>query len=229
MPASSDDDEAPWLSLDQLRDGVALVELLSTLPPAIDAQLKRDAGTNSFEYHILVVLAEAPDRTLILSALAALSQRSLSRLSHAITTLERPGWVERRSCTVRGGRRAEAWLTDAGLAKLEETVPGHVREVRRLVVDILTPVSSPRSPMPRGRSTRHCQRLRARAGKPRTVDRRNELRQTGLLNCRHPWWVHFVRSAELSMSLLPSGRRGGCGGARCRLNRRRRRSWCRSA
>jgi len=139
MSASSDDDEAPWLSPDQLRDWVALVELLSTLPPAIDAQLKRDAGMNSFEYHILAVLAEAPDRTLILSDLAALSQGSLSRLSHAITRLERSGWVERRSCTVRGGRRAEAWLTDAGLAKLEETAPGHVREVRRLVVDVLTP------------------------------------------------------------------------------------------
>lgn len=137
--ASSGDDETLWLSPDQLRDWVSLVELLSTLPPAMDAQLKRDAGMNSFEYHILAVLAEAPDRTLILSELAPLAQGSLSRLSHAITRLERSGWVERRSCTVRGGRRAEAWLTDAGLAKLEKTAPGHVREARRLVVDVLTP------------------------------------------------------------------------------------------
>lgn len=137
--ASSGNDENLWLSPDQLRDWVSLVELLSTLPPAMDAQLKRDAGMNSFEYHILAVLAEAPDRTLILSELAPLAQGSLSRLSHAITRLERSGWVERRSCTVRGGRRAEAWLTDAGLAKLEKTAPGHVREARRLVVDVLTP------------------------------------------------------------------------------------------
>jgi DNA-binding MarR family transcriptional regulator len=67
------------------------------------------------------------------------AQGSLSRLSHAITRLERSGWVERRSCTDNGGRRIEARLTDAGLAKLEEIAPGHVREARRLVVDVLTP------------------------------------------------------------------------------------------
>jgi hypothetical protein len=30
-------------------------------------------------------------------------------------------------------------LTDAGRRTLEEAAPGHVREVRRLVVDVLTP------------------------------------------------------------------------------------------
>jgi DNA-binding MarR family transcriptional regulator len=132
-------DDVPWLSPDQQRDWRALVELLATLPPALDAQLKRDAGVNAFEYHVLAALSDASDHTLGLSNLAALAQGSLSRLSHAITRLERSGWVERRSCTDRGGRRAEAWLTDAGLQKLEEIAPGHVREARRLVIDVLTP------------------------------------------------------------------------------------------
>jgi DNA-binding MarR family transcriptional regulator len=113
--------------------------MLMTLPPALDAQLKRDAGVNAFEYNVLAALSEAPHRTLVLSSLAASSQGSLSRLSHAITRLERAGWVERRSCADRGGRRMEARLTDAGFAKLEDIAPGHVREVRRLVVDLLTP------------------------------------------------------------------------------------------
>jgi DNA-binding MarR family transcriptional regulator len=131
--------EVSWLSADQQRDWRALVALFMTLPPALDAQLKRDAGINAFEYQVLAALSEAPNRTLVLSSLATSAQGSLSRLSHAITRLERAGWVERRSCSEGGGRRTEARLTDVGFAKLEEIAPGHVREARRLVIDALTP------------------------------------------------------------------------------------------
>ena len=131
--------DVPWLSPGQQRDWRALVALFMTLPPALDAQLKRDAGVNAFEYQVLAALSEAPGRTLVLSDLAGLAQSSLSRLSHAVTRLERAGWVQRRSCPDRAGRHTEAQLTDAGFAKLEEIAPGHVREVRRLVVDVLTP------------------------------------------------------------------------------------------
>ena len=133
------EDAVPWLSPTQQNDWRALVALFMTLPPALDAQLKRDAGLNSFEYHVLAALSEAPGHTMVLSNLAELAQGSLSRLSHAVTRLERAGWVERRSCPDPGGRRTEARLTDAGFAKLEETAPGHVREARRLVVDVLGP------------------------------------------------------------------------------------------
>jgi len=131
-------DETPWLSAEEQRDWRALVALFMTLPAALDGQLKRDAGFNAFEFHVLARLSDAPDRTLVLSDLAALAQGSLSRLSHALTRLERAGWVERRACS-SPGRRIEALLTDSGWAKLEATAPGHVREARRLVVDVLTP------------------------------------------------------------------------------------------
>ena len=62
---------------------------------------------------------------------------SLSRLSHAVSRLERAGWVERRSCG-GAGRRTEARLTDKGWQQIRQTAPGHVREVRRLVIDALT-------------------------------------------------------------------------------------------
>ena len=38
--------------------------MLMTLPTALDAQLKRDAGLNSFEYHVLAALSDAPDHSL---------------------------------------------------------------------------------------------------------------------------------------------------------------------
>ncbi|WP_241236992.1 MarR family winged helix-turn-helix transcriptional regulator [Georgenia faecalis] len=131
--------QAPWLTPGQQRDWRSLLGLLMTLPAALDAQLKRDAGVNVFEYSVLAALSEAPDRALALSDLAALAQGSLSRLSHAVTRLERSGWVERCPAVDQAGRRTQARLTDGGMVKVKEIAPGHVREVRRLVVDSLTP------------------------------------------------------------------------------------------
>ena len=137
VTADTSRDVVPWLADDEQQDWAALIRLVMTLPAALDAQLKRDAGVNSFEYHLLARLSMTPGRALVLSELAEQAQGSLSRLSHAITRLERAGWVERRACNDRG-RRVEARLTDAGMAKLEAIAPGHVREARRLVVDVLT-------------------------------------------------------------------------------------------
>ncbi|MFE5310815.1 MarR family winged helix-turn-helix transcriptional regulator [Isoptericola sp. NPDC056605] len=135
MPSAPTD--APvWLDEDQQRSWSSVAALLMTLPATLDAQLRADAGLNLFEYHVLSALGEAPDRTLGMSDLAALSRGSLSRLSHAVGRLERSGLVERTACS-DGRRRMEARLTEAGWRKLEAAAPGHVREVRRLVVDAL--------------------------------------------------------------------------------------------
>jgi DNA-binding MarR family transcriptional regulator len=55
-----------------------------------------------------------------------------------VARLEDAGWVERRECAEAGVRTA-AHLTPAGRRKLEDAAPGHVREARRLVVDVLSP------------------------------------------------------------------------------------------
>ena len=139
MPGTDPAVDVPWLSAEQQRDWRALAALFTTLPAALDAQLRRDAGLNGFEYQVLAALSEAPDRAVVLTDLAEAAQGSLSRLSHAVTRLERAGLVERRSCPGAGSRRTEARLTDEGWARIQQVAPGHVREVRRLVVDALTP------------------------------------------------------------------------------------------
>jgi DNA-binding MarR family transcriptional regulator len=137
MADNSAEQDGLWLSPEQLCEWKSLVALLMTVPTSLDAQLKQDAGLNLFEYHILVELAGAPERSRILSELAAQTRGSLSRLSHAVSRLEAAGWVERRSCG-GAGRRTEAILTAAGWRKLQQASPGHVREARRLVIDALT-------------------------------------------------------------------------------------------
>lgn len=134
----SDSTDVRWLSTDERHAWIALIGMLSSVPPAIDAQLKRDAGINFFEYQILSWLSMAPSRVVRMGTLAQLAGGSLSRLSHAVTRLERQGWVHRRAGGGEG-RCVQAVLTDAGMAVVVAAAPGHVREARRLVFDVLTP------------------------------------------------------------------------------------------
>ena len=64
--------------------------------------------------------------------------QSRSRLTHTATRLERLGWVQRHA--VREDRRGvELSLTPTGRAKLEELARVHVADVRRTLIDRLTP------------------------------------------------------------------------------------------
>lgn len=112
--------------------------MLMSLPPAVDAQLKRDSGLNFFEYSILSQLSAPPSRRVQMSPLAQLTGGSLSRLSHAASRLEERGLVRRHVVTDEA-RCTELELTEEGMAFLEAAAPGHVREARRLVFDSLTP------------------------------------------------------------------------------------------
>ncbi|MFC7535489.1 MarR family winged helix-turn-helix transcriptional regulator [Actinoplanes sp. GCM10030250] len=134
----SDHTDVPWLSDSERHAWVAFSSMLMMVPPAIDAQLKRDSGINFFEYSILASLSNAPDHTVRMSTLADLAYGSLSRLSHAVSRLERQGWVRRRAAD-NEPRCILAVLTDEGMNALVEAAPNHVREVRRMIFDALTP------------------------------------------------------------------------------------------
>jgi DNA-binding MarR family transcriptional regulator len=127
-----------WLTDDERNAWMMLAGVLMNLPPAIDAQLKRDSGINFFEYSILVGLSRPMNRTLQLTMLANTAGGSLSRLSHAITRMEKQGWVRRRVNTGEV-RCVEAVLTEQGMELLRSAAPGHVNQVRALVFDALTP------------------------------------------------------------------------------------------
>ena len=137
-----DDPQEPrWLDAEQAQTWRALARTLMTLPSALDAQLRRDAGISHFEYQVLALLSEAPERTLRMSALATQAEGSLPRLSQVAARLEQRGWL-RRTPDPADGRSTLAILTDEGRAKVVEAAPGHVEEVRRLVFDPLTKAQS---------------------------------------------------------------------------------------
>ena len=129
-------DQPRWLSADELGAWMPLGGLLLKLPAALDAQMQRDSGLSHFEYLVLAQLSDTPGRTLRMSALAAIANGSLSRLSHVVKRLEARGWVRREACPT-DGRFTNAVLTDAGFDKVAASAPGHVEAVRTLILDAL--------------------------------------------------------------------------------------------
>ncbi len=121
-------ERAAWLRL------VAVVELL---PGVLDAQLRADAGLSHFEYYVLAMLSEAPERTLRMTSLARRTNATLPRLSHVVHRLEERGLVERIPCP-EDRRATNARLTDDGWDAVVAAAPGHVTTVRRNVLDPLT-------------------------------------------------------------------------------------------
>jgi DNA-binding MarR family transcriptional regulator len=126
-----------WLSSTELDGWMPIGGLLLKLPAALDAQMQRDCGLSHFEYLVLSMLSEAPERTRRMSDLAAFVNGSLSRLSHVVKRLEARGWVRREACP-SDGRYTNATLTEDGWAKVVASAPGHVEAVRTLVLDALT-------------------------------------------------------------------------------------------
>ncbi|MET8876412.1 MarR family transcriptional regulator [Nocardia sp. NPDC004604] len=106
------------------------------LATALNRQLQRDSDLTLAEYRILVLLSEAPDRSLRMSELADGVLSSRSRLTHQIRRLESQRMVRRNTC-LEDGRGVIAELTDEGMRRLEAAAPGHVEAVRRNFIDLL--------------------------------------------------------------------------------------------
>ena len=132
-----DQDEPRWLGPEELAAWMSYVAATTLLDSALDRQLQREAGMPLAYYQILAMLADVPERTLRMSDLAAITQSSQSRLSHAVTRLERRGWIRRRPCS-EDRRSTWATLTDTGYAALAAAAPGHVAAVREHLFDRLS-------------------------------------------------------------------------------------------
>ena len=127
-----------WLSAEERQAWLAVAALIVKLPAALDAQLQADAGLSFFEYMVLAVLSEQPDRTMRMSDIADAASASLSRLSHTAGRLEKQGYLVRERLP-GPGRRTNAVLTDAGHAKVVASAPEHVAYVRELLIDEVPP------------------------------------------------------------------------------------------
>jgi DNA-binding MarR family transcriptional regulator len=131
------DDEPPWLSRQEQDTWMQVATIALQLPGLLEAQLQRDAELGLFDYMVLSWLSMVPEQKMRMGELAQLARGSMSRLSNVVKRLEQRGFVE-RAPDPTNGRYIVATLTDAGWATVVAAAPGHVRAVRRYVLDPLT-------------------------------------------------------------------------------------------
>ena len=129
--------ETEWLDKVERDAWLRLVAVVELLPGALDTQLRSSAGLAHFEYFLLAMLSEAPERTLRMTSLAQCTNATLPRLSHVVRRLESRGLVERVPCP-EDGRATNARLTEVGWDVVVAAAPGHVDTVRAYVLDPLT-------------------------------------------------------------------------------------------
>jgi DNA-binding MarR family transcriptional regulator len=113
-----------------------LVLATHLLESALDRQSQREGGVSHGHFKILVLLHAAEGQALGLKSLADTLRFSPSRISHAVTALERQGLVVRRPAT--GGRRAhDAVLTADGRRVVRRVLRSQRLEIRDPLLDDL--------------------------------------------------------------------------------------------
>jgi len=116
----------------------SLVLATHVLDDALDRQSQRDGGLPHAYYKVLIFLYEAPDRRMTMSALAETLRFSLSRMTHAVASMEKSGWLL-RSVDPDDRRVRVVQLTADGVALVRHVSPRQVTDVREKAFAQLSP------------------------------------------------------------------------------------------
>jgi DNA-binding MarR family transcriptional regulator len=108
---------------------IGLLETHKQLTRALDAALDAEHGLGLSTLELLGRLRAAGDEWPRLSALAASTGLSLSRVSRHMDALERRGLVQRRRCAT-DSRAVEAHLTEEGAGLVRAAEAAHADAVR---------------------------------------------------------------------------------------------------
>jgi len=118
----------------QMRTYFALTEAVSLLQYAVRQQLQAEGGLSYVQFEILAHLATAQGRALTMTDLADSVVYSRSGLTHQAGLLERDGLITRRT-SPDDQRATIVEITDAGRARVDTVLPGHIGVVRELLFD----------------------------------------------------------------------------------------------
>jgi MarR family 2-MHQ and catechol resistance regulon transcriptional repressor len=90
------------------------------------------------EFEVLLRLARSPDRRLRMTDLAGQTSLSTSGVTRVVDRMDRDNLIRREACP-SDRRSSYAVITDAGLARLDEILPGHLALVQQWFIGQLSP------------------------------------------------------------------------------------------
>lgn len=137
-PYTVDMPETPWLNRSENRAWRGYQQMSVQLEALLHRTLVRETGLSLSDYEVLVHLSESPEGMLRAFELGSALQWEKSRLSHHLRRMEKRGLIERQTCD-SDGRGLFVVLTGPGREAIEAAAPSHVADVRRYLIDILTP------------------------------------------------------------------------------------------
>lgn len=123
---------------EELRTWREFLETTMALRTVLAARLQHDTGLSMGDYAVLLALSEAPGQRLRSSELAAHIGWERSRLSHHLARMERRQLIRREECAT-DSRGAEVVLAQDGADAFRAATYPHLKAVRELFVDALTP------------------------------------------------------------------------------------------
>lgn len=127
-----------WLDNEQQAAWRSWVRVNRELPVALSRHMHEHSSLSMADFEVLVSLTDVPEGRLRISELASGMNWERSRVSHQLRRMESRGLVERAGCP-EDGRGSFVGITETGRKAIEQAAPEHVDEVRRLVIDVLTP------------------------------------------------------------------------------------------
>jgi DNA-binding MarR family transcriptional regulator len=123
---------------DELAAWRAHIETSEIVRARIEARLHEDSGLSGGDYRVLLALSEADGRAMRSSELAAHIEWERSRLSGHLGRMERRGLVRREPCA-EDARGSRVVLTDSGARAFHASTLPHLRAIKEVFVDALTP------------------------------------------------------------------------------------------
>jgi MarR family transcriptional regulator, 2-MHQ and catechol-resistance regulon repressor len=114
-----------------------LFEASAGLSARFAAQFE-EHGLSPVEFEVLMRLTRSPGHQLRMTDLAAQTSLSTSGVTRVVDRMERDGLLCRRACP-SDRRSSYAVVTGTGLARLDETLPGHLQIIEQWFTGQLDP------------------------------------------------------------------------------------------
>ena len=129
--------EPKWLDAREERAWRAFLDARHLVGVRINRGLQR-SGLSGADYEVLALLSTHDEDRMSSRDLSTTLGWEKSRLSHQLRGMEKGGLISREP-NPHDARSTVVCLLPAGRTAIEEAAPGHVADVRRSFIDLLTP------------------------------------------------------------------------------------------
>jgi DNA-binding MarR family transcriptional regulator len=129
--------EPNWLNAREDRAWRAFIHAHQQIEVHLNRRLQ-ESGLSGADYEVLAVLSALDGDRMPAHALCIALGWEKSRLSHQVRRMQKDGLISREP-NPADARSTLVCLLPAGRAIIEKAAPGHVADVRRNFIDLLTP------------------------------------------------------------------------------------------